>query len=110
MKRNFEFDGFSVIRWGDTFIDLHNAYDLAEFGTNLDGSEATLAFIRNAHAIAREKLPPKVTLRCTGNVQMAFNDLSAIAVPLDEEGIERRVRFCPRRGGPPTARRARVRC
>lgn len=88
MKRNFEFDGFSVVRWRDRLIDLHNAFDLAAFGTGLDGGEATLAFVRNAHAIAPEKLPAKVTLRCAGNVRIAFNDLAAIAAPLDREGLE----------------------
>lgn len=88
MKRNFEFDGSSVIRWQDRLIDLHNAYDLCGFGTNLDGSEATLDFIRNEHAIAPDRLPPKVMLVCAGNVRMAFNDLGAIAAPIDEEGVE----------------------
>ena len=88
LKRNFQFDGFSVVRWGDGFIDLHNGYDLESFGTNLTGSEATLSFTRNKHAIDPEKLPSKVTLSCTGTVKVAFNDLGEIAAPLDNEGIE----------------------
>ena len=88
MRRNFEFDHFSTIRWEDTVIELHSAYDLTGFGTNLTGSEATLDFIRNEYAFAPEKLPAKVTLRCTGNVRLAFNNLGAIAAPLDDEGIE----------------------
>jgi hypothetical protein len=88
VKRNFEFDGLSVIRWQDRLVDLHNAYDLVAFGTNLDGSEATLDFVRNRHAIAPERLPSKVTLRCTGNVRIAFNDLGAIAAPVEQEGLE----------------------
>ena len=88
MKRNFQFDGFSVVRWGDRFIDLHNAYDLESFGTDLTGSEVTLSFTRNEHAIDPDELPSKVTLSCTGNVRVAFNDLGEIAAPLDDEGIE----------------------
>ena len=88
MKRNFEFDHFSVIRWGDRFIDLHNAYDLDGFGTDLTGSEVKLSFTRNEHAIDPDKLPSKVTLSCTGSVNVAFNDLGTIAAPLDDEGIE----------------------
>jgi len=88
LERNFEFDGLSVIRWHDRFIDLHNAYDLESFGTELNGSEVALSFVRNEHAIGPDMLPPKVTLRCTGNVRVAFNDLDAIAASLDDEGIE----------------------
>jgi hypothetical protein len=88
LKRNFEFDRFSVVRWGDAFIDLHNAYDLEGLGTDLTGSEVKLSFSRNEHAIGPDKLPLKVTLVCTGNVRVAFNDLSAIEAPLDDEGIE----------------------
>ncbi len=88
MNRNFEFDGFSVVRWGDTFIDLHNAYDLESFGTDLNGSEVRLRFQRNGHAIEPEKLPLNVALSCTGNVKVAFNDLTVIAAPLNDEGVE----------------------
>lgn len=88
MKRNFEFDGFSVVRWGDRFIDLHNAYDLESLGTDLTGSEVRLSFSRNEHAIDPHKLPSKVTLSCTGNVRVAFNNLGEIAAPLNDEGIE----------------------
>jgi hypothetical protein len=88
LKRNFEFDPTTVIRWGDRFIDLHNAYDLSRFGTDLDGGEVKLVFTRNGHAIDPEALPSKVTLTCSGNVRVAFNDLAAIAAPLDDEGLE----------------------
>lgn len=88
MKRNFEFDHFTVIRWGDTFIDLENAYDLERFGTDMIGSEVSLTFKRNGHAIDPNRLPSKVTLTCSGNVRVALNDLSAIAAPLDDEGVE----------------------
>lgn len=88
MRRNFEFDGFSVIMWGDRFIDLHNAYDLRAFGTDLAGSAVELRFTRNEYAIAPDTLPSEVTLACTGNVRLAFNDLTAIAASLEHEGIE----------------------
>ena len=77
-----------MVRWGDRFIDLHNAYDLESFGTDLTGSEVKLSFTRNEHAIDSDKLPSKVTLSCTGNVRVAFNDLGEITAPLDNEGIE----------------------
>ena len=88
MKRNFEFDFITVVRWGDQFLDLHNEYDLESFGTDLAGTEMKLSFPRNVHAIAPERLPSKVMLACTGNVRLAFNDLNAIAAPLNDEGIE----------------------
>lgn len=88
MRRNFEFDGFSVLRWGTRFIDLHNDYDLVTFGTDLGGTETKLTFIQNQYAIDAGSLPSNVTLACTGNVKLAFNDLNAIAAPLNDEGIE----------------------
>lgn len=93
VKRNFKFDvdlsgGFSVIAYGDRVVDLHNAYDLDQFRTDLNGSEVELTFSRNEYAIDPEGLPAKVALRCTGNVRVAFNDLNEIAAPLNDEGIE----------------------
>src|SRR5688572_29282488 len=84
LRRNFQFDGVSVVRWGDSFIDLHNAYDLEAFGTEPTGSEVYLSFKRNAHAIDPDRLPSKVALTCSGSVRVAFNDLTAIAAPLDD--------------------------
>ena len=88
MRRNFEFDGWSLVRWGDRLIDLHNAYDLESFGTDLTGSEVRLTFTRNEYAIDPDKLPAKAALACTGNVRVAFNNLGEIAAPLNDEGIE----------------------
>lgn len=88
LRRNFEFDLFSVVRWRDKSIDLHNAYDLESFGTDLRGGEVRLSFTRNQHAMDPGNLPSKVTLACTGKVRIAFNDLTEIAAPLDHEGIQ----------------------
>lgn len=88
MKRNFEFANPTVIRWGDRLIDLHNAYDLEHFGTSMSGSEVKLTFCRNGHAIGPSSLPLNVTLTCSGSVRVAFNNLGAIAAPLNYEGIE----------------------
>jgi hypothetical protein len=88
LKRNFQFFGFSVVRLGDRFIDLHNAYDLESFGSDLTGSEVKLSFTQNEYAVDPDKLPSKVMLSCTGNVRVAFNDLGQIAAPLNDEGIE----------------------
>ena len=88
MIRNFEFDGITVVRWGERWVDLHNAYDVASFGTDLSGREVTLSFTRNEHAIKPDTLPANATLCCAGNVRVAFNNLGKIASPLDREGIE----------------------
>ena len=88
MKRNFQFDGVSVVRWDDKLIDLHNAYDLDALGTDPSGSEFELRFRRNAHAINPSNLPLQVTVNCNGNIRVAFNDLCAIAAPIGNEGIE----------------------
>ena len=88
MHRNFEFEGFSVVRGGGRFIDLHNAYDLEDFGTDPTGKEVKLTFAQNEYAILPDTLPSRVMLACTGNVKLAFNDLNAIAAPLNDEGIE----------------------
>ena len=88
MNRNFEFDFISVVRWGERLIDLHNAYDLENFGTDPSGKEVKLAFTQNEYAILPSTLPSRVMLVCTGNVKLAFNNLNAIAAPLNDEGIE----------------------
>ncbi len=88
MKRNFQFDGVTVVKWDGRIIDLHNAYDLEMFGTDLGGNSVQMGFRRNAHAINPGSLPSRATLCCNGNVSVAFNDLSAIAAPIDNEGIE----------------------
>jgi hypothetical protein len=78
----------TVIIWNDRFIDLHNAYDLEAFGTDLGGDEVSLRFRRNAHAIDPDNLPSKVSLTCSGGARVAFNDLCAIATSIDNEGLE----------------------
>ena len=88
MKRNFQFHALSVVLWGGRCIDLHNAYDLERFGTDLSGGEASVGFRRNSQALDPHNLPSRVTLTCRGNVRVAFNDLGAIAAPLADEGIE----------------------
>jgi hypothetical protein len=88
LRRNFQLAGLSVIRLCDQFLDLHNAYDLDRFATDPNGSEVELSFSRNQHAIDPDSLPSKVTLRCTGNVKVAFNNLNEIAAPLNDKGIE----------------------
>lgn len=69
-------------------LDLHNAYDLESLGTDLTASEVRLTFKRNDYAIDPDRLPMKVSLACTGNIRIAFNNLRGIAAPLDAEGIE----------------------
>lgn len=88
MKRNFEFEGFSVVRWGDRLVDLHNAYSLEGFGTDLSGGKVNLVFKRNEFAIDPAGLPAKATVSCEGNVRVAFNNLCKIAAPIDDEGIQ----------------------
>lgn len=88
MRRNFAFDGITVVRWGEQVLDLHNDYDLRTLGTDLAGTEVRLTFKRNEHAIAPDRLPERVALECKGNVRVAFNDLTASAAPLGEEGVE----------------------
>lgn len=88
MQRNFKFDDFSVIVLGDRFVDLHNAYNLESFGTDESGTAVTLTFVQNQHAIDPENLPLRVSLHCTGDVRIAFNNINLIAAPLNDEGIE----------------------
>ncbi len=88
MKRNFEFDFITVVRWGEEVLDLHNDYDLKSFGTGLSGTEARLTFARNGRALAHDRLPEEVTLDCKGNAKVALNDLTALAAPVTAEGIE----------------------
>lgn len=57
MRRDFEFDGMSVVEWSDKHIDLHNAYDILTFGTSREGEAALLAFRRNSRASNPDSLP-----------------------------------------------------
>lgn len=88
LKRNFWFAGITVIRFGDRLIDVHNSYDLECFGTDISGDTLSLSFSRSRYALDQESLPRNVTLRCTGNLKLALNNLNLIAAPLDFEGIE----------------------
>jgi len=88
VKRNFRLDHPSILNVAGKHIDLHNAYDLAAFGTDLDGGQASLVFSRNGHALDKNGLPSMVKLTCSGNVRIAFNDLCAVAAPINHEGIE----------------------
>ncbi|WP_269515415.1 hypothetical protein [Brevundimonas subvibrioides] len=63
-------------------------WSLENFGTDPGGKEVKLTFTQNKHAIRPDTLPSRVMLACTGNVKLAFNDLNAIAAPLNDEGIE----------------------
>ena len=76
-----------MISFGDRGIDLHNDYDLKSFGTDLEGGEVELNFSRNDHAFHPDGLPEAVSVRCTGNVRIAFNNLNEIAAPLNDEGL-----------------------
>lgn len=88
MQRNFKFDGFSVVHFEGQIIDLHNAYEIECIGTSAEGDTATLTFRRNQYAINPKSLPDRISLRCTGNVKVAFNNLNHVIGPLNEEGIE----------------------
>lgn len=88
MKRNFEFDVMTIVKWDGKLIDLHNCYDLETFGTDFGGTVFEMAFRQNAFAIPPHELPEMVTLSCSGNLRIVFNDLCAIAAPIVDEGIE----------------------
>lgn len=88
VQKNFTIPDFSGVNVGGKAIDLHNLYGVVSIGTDPSGNAITLAFRRDHQWPGPEGLPEKVTLTCSGNLQLAFNDLVDAPVPLREDAVE----------------------
>jgi hypothetical protein len=83
MDRNFRFDGATIVLFEGRRFDLHNDYDLVDFGTDLSGDEATLRFVKSPYAFPGS--PDRLRMICRGNLGWAFSNLIS---DIDNSGFE----------------------
>lgn len=88
MLKNFTIHAFAEVIIVDTTIDLHNLYGVASIRTDLAGDVVTLTFQRDHQWSGPDTLPEAVTLTCSGNLKMAFNDLADAPVRLRDDAVE----------------------
>ncbi len=88
VQKNFTIHAFAEVIVGDRPIDLHNLYEATSIGTDPPGRAITLKFHRDHRWPGPEGLPETVTLTCSGNLRIAFNDLVEAPVPLRNDAIE----------------------
>ncbi|WP_428028449.1 hypothetical protein [Altererythrobacter sp.] len=88
MLKNFTIQAFAEVIVADTTIDLHNLYGVASIRTDLAGDVVTLTFQRDRQWSGPDTLPEAVTLTCSGNLKMAFNDLVGALAPLRDDAVE----------------------
>lgn len=87
MQKNFSIDAMGAeVILGDRRIDIHNRYRTVSVGTDTDGDAITLVFERNGQFQGPNGSPETVTLRGSGGLKVAFNNLADQPVPLD--GVE----------------------
>jgi len=89
MQKNFALasGGAEIVVEGRT-VDLHNLYDARRIATDRAGAIATLVFERGHRWTGSDRLPERVTLTCSGNLHIAFNDLCDAPVPLNKDAVE----------------------
>jgi hypothetical protein len=88
MQKNFSMRGIAELVVGGKPIDLHNLYRATSISTDVAGSAITLVFQRDHEWQGPEDLPERVTLTCSGNVKLAFNDLALLTAPLSNCAVE----------------------
>ncbi|WP_447723967.1 hypothetical protein [Sphingomonas koreensis] len=89
MQRNFVLGaGGAEIVTGGRAIDVHNLYNVAILGTDPLGATMTIVFQRDHQWPGPEDLPERLTLTCSGNLKVAFNDLLDLPVPLGSDAVE----------------------
>ena len=88
VAENFVIHAFAEVIVADRAIDLHNLYGVANITTDQAGDRLTLRFNRDHRWPGPDGLPEAVTLTCSGNLKLAFNDLVDAPVPLREDAVE----------------------
>lgn len=88
MLKNFTMHGFAELIVAGRTIDLHNLYCVAGITTDLAGGKLTVRFHRDHRWAGPDGVPDAVTLTCSGNLRLAFNDLVDAPVPLREDAVE----------------------
>ena len=89
LKRNFQIDpGFGGVIAEPAHIDLHNLYEAADVSTDARGETLTIRFVRDHRWEGPPDQPELVTLRCSGDLRVAFTNLAGRAALVDEFGFE----------------------
>ena len=89
MQKNFSLGAMGAeVILGDSRIDVHNLYNATAISTDLAGDAITVVFKRDQQWQGRQGLPDQVTLRCSGDLKIAFNDLIDAPVPLRQDAVE----------------------
>jgi hypothetical protein len=89
MQKNFSMGAMGAeVILGDSRIDVHNLYHATAISTDLAGDTITFLFGRDHQLDGPPGLPEQVTLKCTGDLKIAFNDLIDAPVPLRQDAVE----------------------
>jgi hypothetical protein len=89
MQKNFSSGAMGAeLILDDRAIDLHNLYSPTIIGTDIAGDTITLIFERDHGWEGPPGLPETVTLKCSGDLKVAFNNLADVPAALREEAIE----------------------
>lgn len=88
VQKNFTIYAFAEIIVGGRTIDLHNLYGARSISTDRSGQAITLNFQRDHQWAGPDGLPEEVTLTCSGNLKIAFNELVDAPVPLHDDAVE----------------------
>ncbi len=89
MQKNFSIsNGFAEVIFAHQKIDLHNLYKISSIGTDTTGEIFTLVFDRNKKYRPYGLLPERLTLTCSGDLKMGFNELSHLPVQPRDDSVE----------------------
>ncbi len=89
MQKNFAIGGMGAeLVVADRAIDVHNLYRTTSISMDLAGDTVSLIFERDHQWEGPPGLPEQVTLRCSGDLKISFNDLVQMGVPLPEDAVE----------------------
>ena len=88
MRKNFSIHAFAEVIVAQKVIDLHNLYSVGSISTDRSGDTLTVTFQRDDEWPGPEGLPDEVTLTCSGNLKITFNNLVDAPVPLRDDAVE----------------------
>lgn len=88
MHKNFSIHNFAEVIVDRKVVDLHNLYSVGSISTDRAGETLTVTFRRRSGWPGPEGLPAQVTLSCSGNLKIAFNNLVDSPVLLRDDAVE----------------------
>ncbi|MBA2466307.1 MAG: hypothetical protein H0V46_01715 [Sphingomonas sp.] len=88
MRKNFSIHGFAEVIVAGKAIDVHNLYGVGTISTDRAGDTLTVRFQRDNKWPGPEGLPDEVTLTCSGNLKITFNNLVTHPGDLRADAVE----------------------